>query len=243
MNTNKQLKEKILSYLIYNPKCSFSELYDNNRDVPSNEFTYYLNKLIEEDIIQKDENKKYSLTIKGKHLESTLDGKTGKQRKKPFVALLMVIRKNGKYLIYHRLKEPYYNFYGIPGAKLDFGESILDGAERELLEETKLKGQGKIISIYNVKTYENQEALAHMTIFVVLFDNPDGNLIKEGAEGTYEFVSKNIFLNKKQKNILFPDTFITLENAENFNGIVSFYEMSIFISNNKFTDFKYTKVF
>ena len=155
----------------------------------------------------------------------------------------MVIRRNGKYLIYHRLKEPYYDFYGMSGAKLDFGEGVLEGAERELLEETGLKGPGKIISIYNIKTYENKEALAHFTQFVVLFDNPNGELIKEGIEGTYEFVDKEVFVDKKQRNILFPDTFLTLENADSFNGNVSFYEMSIFVSNSRFTDFKYNKVF
>jgi predicted transcriptional regulator len=89
----KRIKEKILSYLIHYPKASFSDIYDSNRKIPSNDFTYYLNKLIEEGYVEKNKNKKYFLTIKGKHLESDIDDVTGKKRKKPFVAVLMVIKK------------------------------------------------------------------------------------------------------------------------------------------------------
>jgi 8-oxo-dGTP pyrophosphatase MutT (NUDIX family) len=49
------------------------------------------------------------------------------------------------------------------GAKLDFSEEVLEGAKRELKEETGLYDRGKIISIYNIRTYEDKKILAHLT--------------------------------------------------------------------------------
>jgi hypothetical protein len=43
--------------------------------------------------------------------------------------------------------------------------------------------------------------------------------------------------------MLFPDSFLTLKNANEFNGKISFYEIDIFVENNKFSDFKYKQIF
>jgi len=236
------IKEKIFSHLIHYPKSTFSDLYDSNKDFPSNEFTYHLNKLIEEGYIEKDENKKYSLTIKGKNLESDLDGKTGKQRKKPFLALLLVARRDGEYLIYHRLKEPYYDFYGFPGAKIDFFEEVLDAAKRELLEETNLTGDGKIIAISNVRTKENDEELSHFVQFVVLFDNPEGELIENSIEGEYKFAPLSEFVRLDKENKLFPDIMLIIEKANNFKEKICILEMDITHNKTKFTDFKVKEI-
>jgi len=236
------IKEKILSHLIHYPKSTFSDLYNLNKDFPSNEFTYYLNKLIEEGFIEKDENKKYSLTIKGKNLEADLDGKTGKQRKKPFLALLLVIKREDKYLLYHRLKEPYFDFYGFPGAKIDFFEEVLDAARRELHEETNLAGDGKIIAISNVRTKENNEELSHFVQFVVLFDNPKGELIENSIEGKYRFASLSEFIKLDKENKLFPDIMQIIEKANNFNGRISILEMAITHNKTKFIDFKVKEI-
>jgi len=238
----KDIQEKILSHLIHYPKSSFTDLYDSSIDIPSNEFTYHLNKLIEDGFIEKDETKKYSLTIKGKHLESELDGKTGKQRKKPFLALLLVVRRDGEYLLYHRLKEPFYDFYGLPGAKIDFFEKILDAAKRELLEETGLCGDGQIIAISNVRTKENETPLSHFAQFVVLFDNPEGKLIENSIEGEYRFAPISEFVKKNKENKLFPDIMLIIEKADKFKGEISILEMDITNNPTKFLDFKVEEI-
>ena len=238
----KDIKEKILSHLIHYPKSSFTDLFDSNSDIQSNEFTYHLNKLIEEGFVEKDENKKYSLTVKGKHLESDLDGKTGKQRKKPFLALLLVVRRNGEYLLYHRLKEPFYDFYGLPGAKIDFFEEALDSAKRELFEETGLSGDCKIIAISNVRTKENDEPLSHFCQFVVLFDNPEGELIETSIEGEYRFAPISNFIKLDKENKLFPDIMIIIEKANKFKGEISILEMEITHNKTKFIDFKFKEI-
>ncbi len=234
----KDIRETILKELIHNPKASFSDLW--NKEMPSNEFTYHLNKLIEEGLILKTEDKKYSLTAIGQRLESEIDGKTGKKREKPFVALLLVVKRNNQYLLYHRLKEPFYNVYGFPGAKLDFGETILEGAKRELFEETNMIGEGQILAICNIRTYEKEQPLTHMTQFWVLFENPSGDLQEKNREGEYRFADYEEFEKKAKQGILFSDVLKAIEISENFDGQLRAYEISIYKEGNNFTklDFK-----
>ena len=235
-----EIRSKILSILIHNQKSSFTDLWD--KEVPSNKFTYHLNQLIEEGYVIKDKEQKYSLTTKGKSLESTLDGETGKKRKRPFVSVLLVIRKNGKYLLYHRTKEPFYGFFGFPGAKVEYGEEILACARRELLEETGLEGEGKVMSVVNFRPKEEGEMLTNFTQFIVLIDNPTGELIESNREGNYTFVDKEEFLEKHKKGVLFPDILVIFKDIEENNDDFKFYEISFNIVNSKFTDFKCERI-
>lgn len=236
----KDIRETILKELIHNPKSSFSDLW--NKEMPSNEFTYHLNKLIEEGLVQKTEDKKYHLTILGQRLECELDGKTGKKREKPSVALLLVIKRNNQYLLYHRLKEPFYGMYGVPGAKLDFGETILEGAKRELKEETGLIGEGKLIAVNNLLTFEKENLLTHLLMFIVLFENPQGKLEEHGREGEYLFADKIEFEEKHKLNILYPEILKIIDIAEKFNGQLEAYEISIYKEGNTFTKLDFKKI-
>ncbi len=242
MVNEKDVKEIIIRTLIHNPKASFSDLCD--KSIPSNEFTYHLNKLISEGLVFKSEDKKYSLTTLGQRLESELDGKTGKKRDKPFVALLLVVKKDNKYLLYHRLKEPFYDLYGMPGAKLDFGEEILQGAERELKEETNLDGKGKVIAINNILTYEKQIPLTHFSQFVVLFDNVLGKLIEENREGSYKFVEQIEFEQKYKENRLFPDNLLVFNIVDNYykDKKLKMYELKMFKEGNKFLNIEHKEI-
>ncbi len=190
---------KIFKTLMHFPGSTFSDLWD--KSIESNKFTYYLKKIENDGFIEKREGR-YYLTLKGKSEVATISGDTGKSMKRPYVALLLVPRREGKYILYHRMKEPYYGHCGFPGAKLEMGEEILAGAERELLEETGLRGKGKIVAVQNAITLNDDEVFAHMTQFIVLFEEPKGELVTENREGTYKWATKNEILSQKN---LFPD--------------------------------------
>ncbi len=194
---------KILKVLMHFPGSNYSDLWD--KEIPSNKFNYYLKKLEKDNIIEKKESK-YYLTLKGKEFITTVCGETGKEEEKPVVALLLVIRRKiGKkieYILYKRMKEPYYKHSGFPGAKIKKGEKILASAKRELKEETNFDCDGRIIGIQNCLVINNKKLFHHFLQFVVLFDNPKGNLINESREGTYYWATKEKILNQEK---LFPD--------------------------------------
>ncbi len=197
MNTKE--KEKIFRTLMAFPGSTFVDLWD--KEVESNKFTYYLKKMEKDGLIEK-RNGKYFLTVEGKSEAAEISGETGKKESNPHVTLLLVAKKGDKYILYHRMKEPYYGFCGFPGAKVKKGEELLKAAQRELKEETNLEGKGKIICVQNIHMLNSGKMFHHMLQFVVLFDEPEGLLIKESREGVYEWATKEKIL--AQKN-LFPD--------------------------------------
>ncbi len=221
---------KIFQKLMHFPASTFSDLWE--KDVPSNKFTYYLKKMEKEGLIEKKEEK-YYLTMKGKKEAATIDGETGKTKKRPYVALLLVIKKGEKYILYRRMKEPYYGNCGFPGAKLEMGESILEGAQRELEEETGLTCEGTIIGVQNIMTLNNNDLFAHMIQYIVLFENPTGELIKESREGTYSWETKEKILSQKN---LFPDVPLVIKDVEEKKFKIK--ETRIIQKDEKFVDIK-----
>jgi hypothetical protein len=119
---------------------------------------------------------------------------------------------------------------------------VLDASKRELLEETGLSGDGKIISISNVRTKENNEPLSHFAQFVVLFDNPEGELIENSIEGVYKFAPLSEFIKLDKENKLFPDIMLTIEKISKFNGTISVLEMELTHNKTKFIDFKVREI-
>jgi len=202
-------KEKIFKTLMAFPGSSFVDLWD--KEIESNKFTYYLKTMEQEGLIEK-KNGKYYLTTKGKSESTEISGETGKKEANPHVTLLLVVKKGEKYILYYRLKEPYYGFCGFPGAKVKRGEEILEAAKRELKEETNLEGEGRIICVQNIHMLNSGEMFHHMLQFVVLFENPKGELVEENREGVYKWATKEKIL--EQKN-LFPDIPHVIKIVEN----------------------------
>ena len=54
------------------------------------------------------------------------------------VGVAVIIKKEGKILLGKRLVKAGYGSWGLPGGHLEYGESLVDAAKRELLEETGL---------------------------------------------------------------------------------------------------------
>ena len=62
---------------------------------------------------------------------------------RPIAAVLAVVIRAGQVLLVQRANPPDAGLWGFPGGKLEFGESLLAAAERELLEETGVKAIAK----------------------------------------------------------------------------------------------------
>ena len=60
---------------------------------------------------------------------------------RPIVATIAVVIRDGQVLLVRRRNPPDAGCWGFPGGKMEFGETIEAAAERELFEETAIKGQ------------------------------------------------------------------------------------------------------
>lgn len=87
----------------------------------------------------------------------------------PIPAVVSIVIRNKKVLLVQRKNDPDAGLWGFPGGKIELGESIEEAAERELLEETSIQGQGKkIFHSYSFVHRKNGEIIHHFIILVVL---------------------------------------------------------------------------
>lgn len=180
--------------LIFDPVLSFSKL--NRKKVPSDHFNFHLKQLVIWNLVEKGENGKYKLTIKGKEFANRMDTEKKIYEKQAKIGVLICLTriKKGKteYLIQQRLKEPYFGFYGFITGKVSLGETVFETAEKELKEETNLSAKLELKSISHKMDYSNKKTLQEDKFFFVFkADKPKGRLKSKFKGG------RNVWLDRK----------------------------------------------
>lgn len=184
----------ILKELLFKPSARFSEL--KKVDVTNDHFSFHVNHLLKEGLIIKN-NGRYSLSDEGKEFANRMDTDSLKLERqgKIAVALHAVRINNGKMeiLIHKRLKEPFYGWYGSHSGKIRWGETPLQCAQREFLEESGLTGDFSLRGIVHYHHFHKDGRLLEDKYFWVFrIDNVKGNLKKRVPEG------ENIWMTEKE---------------------------------------------
>lgn len=93
----------------------------------------------------------------------------------PVVGAIAVVLQQGKALLVKRKYDPDADLWGLPGGKMEHGETFAQCAVRELLEETSIVATAK----------------THLTTLEIIRKNPDGGIKQHTILGAYfcEYVS------------------------------------------------------
>lgn len=188
-----QIQLKILKKLLFVDRLRYTDIKPSRR-MENNRFNFHLKELIKAGYIQKNKEF-YFLTSVGKEYANRMD--TDQVVISPQAKISVWLcgrRKKGKasqYLIYTRLKQPFYKCQGFPSGKVRYGETIVKAAIRELQEESGLTGSPQIVMVkhYLVFAKKTKELLEDKFMFLCLFDNPVG-ILKAHNEGKYQWVSQ-----------------------------------------------------
>ncbi len=187
MSIEKQLHKAhvaILHVLLFQPDARFADLQKASK-LSSDHFNFYLKQLVDEGFVAKNEGNAYHLTIKGKEFANRFDTDARQVERQPKIAVCLMIRKDGKQLVQQRLKQPYYGYWGRPTGKIRWGETILEAAARELMEETGLTADLQYESLYHKQDFnkETGEMLEDKIFVIIGCENPTGELIEEFEGG------------------------------------------------------------
>lgn len=190
----------ILRELLFNPGARFRDL--NKVDVTNDHFSFHINRLVELGLVAK-ENGKYFLTTEGKEFANRMDTDLLKLERQGKIAIAIhaVRNKNGKteYLVHRRLKEPFYGWYGSHSGKVRWGETPLECAKREFLEETGLSGNFTLRGIVHYHHFHKDGRLLEDKYFWVFrVDDVVGELKEKVPEGENIWMTENEF--RKLKN-------------------------------------------
>lgn len=175
----------ILHALLFRPAAGFAELQKASA-LSSDHFNFHLKKMLEQDLVHKNRDGHYTLTVPGKEYANRFDTDARVVERQPKVAVLLAIENtDGRWLCQQRLKQPFYGFWGRPTGKIRYGETILEGAARELLEETGLTATLEFKGVYHKMDYtsESGKLLEDKIFFTVHGVDPQGDMLEEFEGG------------------------------------------------------------
>lgn len=170
-----EIQTAILRELLFTREASFSELRKQT-DVESDHFKFHIARLSDTGYITKNDNGKYSLTLVGKEYANKLDTDKNVIERQPKSAVIIVLKQDDQVLVQERLKHPYFGFWGYPGGKIRWGETILEAASRELAEETGLAASMTYRGVYHerVESAEEGTIMEDKIFHIVSGTNPSG---------------------------------------------------------------------
>lgn len=106
----------------------------------------------------------------------------------PFVVVGALVEKDGKYLLVKEAGGPDVGKWNIPAGVLDLGESFVDGAKREVEEETNYKIEiPSLLGVYSTlkKNPTVQTGLSQAVKFIFI-----GKIIEDKQKELHEDVSE-----------------------------------------------------
>lgn len=97
----------------------------------------------------------------------------------PMVGLLAIVRRGDRFLLVRRAKEPNKGRWGFPGGVQELGETVVDGARRELAEETGLVAAAghAVTTLDAIDRDEAARIRYHYTLIVVLMQDVTGEAV------------------------------------------------------------------
>jgi len=109
---------------------------------------------------------------------SARDG-TPVRAERPQVAVLAVTRRGERLLLVQRANPPDAGKWGFPGGRVERGETMIEAAQRELLEETGVRAQpvGVLTALDSIFPDAAGGVAFHFVLIVILLDWQEG----EGA--------------------------------------------------------------
>jgi 8-oxo-dGTP pyrophosphatase MutT (NUDIX family) len=185
----------ILRELLFHPSANFAQMQKITK-MSSDHFNFHINKLVELRLVEKVGRGQYALAPKGKEYANKLDTDRNTIERQPKTAVILAIeRKEGDnrlFLFQERLKQPYYGFWGFPTGKIRWGETIIQTAERELMEETGLSAVHRIAGVYHELVYQQEtgEQLEDKIFFVIHCMDVKGELLEEFEGGRNAWMTK-----------------------------------------------------
>ena len=184
----------ILRELLFRESATYAEL-QKPTDLTSDHFNFHIKRLTNLGLVKKLKPGTYTLTTAGKEYANKLDTDSNTVERQPKLAVILAIKRtfgdDTKYIFQKRLKNPYYGFWGFPTGKMRWGETVLEAAQREALEETGLDLEFEAKGVYHEHVTLDQErkVVEDKMFFVCEAHSDSGDLLEDFEGGHNQWMS------------------------------------------------------
>ena len=224
---------KILRELLFQPSSGYAKL-QKPTGLSSDHFNFHINRLLNLGLVEKISRGIYRLTPIGKEYANRLDTDNNTIERQPKTAVIIGVERihNGKteYLFQERLKNPYFGFWGLPSGKIRWGETLIEAAERECMEETGLTADFRVASIYHEHAVqlESGKIIEDKIFFIMHGVKPRGELFDDFEGGHNEWMTVKTAMAQ-------PKKYQTLKaEVEMLHSDIWFYENTVSYNDQEF---------
>lgn len=170
----------ILRKLLIGHTASFSDLV-RTTGLTNDHGNFHIKKLVAAGMVEHVPKSygQYRLTRKGKEYANRMDTDELVIEKQPKLVVDIGIENgDGTFLFQERHKQPYSGYWGFPTGKIRWGETIIDAAARELMEETGLTATLRVVGMHHKLDYdEDGEMLEDKYLILVHGVDPQGDMM------------------------------------------------------------------
>lgn len=204
----------IMRHLLFTTSATFADI-QKATDLTSDHFNFHIKRLVQERYVQKDD-RAYSLTGKGKEYANRMDTDENEIEKQPKVSIVVTLERTNaagerEFLYQQRLKNPYYGFWGRLGGKMRWGETVIEAAERELLEETGMTANFEYKLLYHKRDFDKQsKRLLEDKIFLCVYATEFSGELIESFEGGHNRWMTQAEFHQQEKRFESVDEFMDL---------------------------------
>lgn len=173
---------KMLRALLMTTQCTFADL-NRSAGLTSDHANFHIKRLIEIGYVEHVPKSygRYRLSRKGKVYANSMDTEAMEIEKQPKLTVDLAIEDaKGRFIVQERQKQPFYGYHGFPTGKIRWGETMIEAGARELLEETGLTAELRVVGIYHKLDYDDDGALLEDKYMCLIHGtNPIGNFIEQ----------------------------------------------------------------
>lgn len=176
------LQRDILHLLVTSESARFSEL--KPKDIDGNVFTYHIQQLIKQKLVQKSTDGTYSLTARGKATGINILLTPTELLEQAHSVLFMAVRnENGDWLLRRRKAHPVFGKAGFIHGEPVLGESVTTTAAKVVQAKTGLNAEFIVRGSGYIRIFQSDamESFTHFTLLETR--NPSGQLINGSVTG------------------------------------------------------------